>query len=200
MTCLVEDQHRIEGVGDVHQPDKVLLRLPDVLVHYVSQPVPIDLQQRVRWCTRQSYYYTGFAGLSEDGTGLPDTSPSLMFGDVHQNQQLHWIRVKHQVEYRGTYLFRTAHADLDSNMPVDGAINLTCTCVWPEGEDDVLVSAEPVPEGLTENVFGVVIVFPHGPERYPCECFPALDLTHQSLGKLASSLSEQDADTDRLRP
>ena len=31
MTCLVEDQHRIEGVGDVYQPDKVLLCLPDVL-------------------------------------------------------------------------------------------------------------------------------------------------------------------------
>ena len=76
MTCLVEDQHRIEGVGDVYQPDEVLRRLPDVLVHYVSQLGLIDLQHRVRWCTRQSQYHSGFAGLSEDGTGLPDTSPS----------------------------------------------------------------------------------------------------------------------------
>jgi len=127
---------------------------------------------RVRWCTRQSHYYTGFAGLSEDGTGLPDTSPSLMFGGVRQNQQLHWKRVKHQVEYRGTYLFRTAHADLDGNMPVDGAINLTCACVWPEGEDDVLGSAEPLPERLTENILGISVVLPHEPEATPAIVFP----------------------------
>ena len=155
---------------------------------------------RVRWRTRQSHHHTGFAGLSEDGTGLADTSPSLMFGGVHQNQQLQWIRMKDQIEQRRPDLFRTPHTDLDSNVPVDDAVNRTSTCVWTEREHDIIRGGEPFSERRLEDMLGVGVVLPHNSETTPAICFPALDLKHQPLAKLASSLSEQDADTDRLRP
>ncbi len=117
----------------------------------------------------QSQYHSGFAGLSEDGTGLPDTSPRLMFGGVHQNQQLHWM--KDQVEYRGSDLFRTAHTDLDGDVLVDGPVDFTSTGVLAKREDDI-AGVEPVTEGLTEDIFGIVVVLPHGPEATPANVFP----------------------------
>ncbi|GEM_PF-4618337 len=66
---------------------------------------------------------------------------------VNQEEQLAGERVEYQVEYRGSDLFRTAHTDLDSNLAINSAINLTGACVLAKREDCVAVPVPPFPEG-----------------------------------------------------
>jgi len=90
---------------------------------------------------------------------------------VHQDEQLAGKRVSYQVEYAASDLFGGTHADLDGDLPVDDPVDLAGASTGAEREDDI-VRAEPFPEGLTENIFGIAVVLPHGPEATHTNVFP----------------------------
>ncbi len=79
---------------------------------------------------------------------------------------------KNRRQIVGVIHVSTNTTDLDSNVPVDGAINLTSACVLAKREHHIIRGVETFPEGLTEDIFGIAVVLPHEPEATPTNVFP----------------------------